>query len=276
MRGHVTPAAYAEEIGPGDAVLGAVLADGRHLARCLRCDTWIEHLPPVGTDVRYATLPPLSELTKPRRGKPLAEAIVMRLIAINKGTHALAFTLLAVAALALQTNLTRIHSFAQRLLRGVTGPLNDTGQYANKTWLGRQLEHLLNLKSGTLKVVLFIALLYAVVEWTEAIGLWFEKRWAEYLTVLATAGFLPLEIRELLHRVTALRVFALVINLALLIWLVYAKRLFGVRGGIKAMHDDTDWDAIIASPTPARGRLPRLGDSLPRPPVLEPIDLPES
>ena len=276
MRGHVTPAAYAGEVGPADAALGAVLADGRHLARCLRCDTWIEHSPPIGADVHYAKLPPLSELTKPRRGKPLAEAIVMRLIAINKGTHAFAFTLLAIAALALQTNLTRIHSFAERVLRGITGPLNDTGQYANKTWLGRQLEHLLNLKAGTLKVLLLVAVLYAVLEWTEAIGLWFEKRWAEYLTVVATAGLLPLEIRELLHRVTVFRLLAFVVNVALLIWLVYAKRLFGVRGGPHAMHEEIDWDAIVASPTPALGRRPRAGQALPRPPMLEPIDLPES
>jgi uncharacterized membrane protein (DUF2068 family) len=276
MRGHVTPAAHAGEIGPADAALGAVLADGRHLARCLRCDTWIEHAPPIGAEVHYAKLPPLSQLAKPRRGKPLAEAIVMRLIAINKGTHALAFTLLAIAALALQTNLTRIHSFAERVLRGITGPLNDTGQYANKTWLGRQLEHLLNLKAGTLKVLLLVAVLYAVLEWTEAIGLWFEKRWAEYLTVVATAGLLPLEIRELLHRVTVFRLLAFVVNVALLIWLVYAKRLFGARGGAHAMHEEIDWDAIVASPTPALGRRPRAGQALPRPPALEPIDLPDT
>ena len=43
MRGHATPAADAATIGPDDAALGASLADGRRLARCLRCDTWIEH-----------------------------------------------------------------------------------------------------------------------------------------------------------------------------------------------------------------------------------------
>ena len=62
----------------------------------------------------------------------------------------------------------------------------------------------------------------------EAVGLWRERRWAEYLTALATAGFLPLEVHELLKRVTILRVSALVVNVAILVYLVYAKRLFGV------------------------------------------------
>jgi uncharacterized membrane protein (DUF2068 family) len=254
MRGHVTPAAGARLVGPDDAALGAELADGRRLARCLRCDTWVEHVPPTGSDVEFERIPPLAQLPRPRRGKPLHEAIVMRLIALNKGTHALGFSILALAALMLETNLGAVQSFAEHLLSGITGPLSDTGQYANKGWLSRQLERVLHLNVGTIKVVLLVATLYAVVEWTEAIGLWRERRWAEYLTVIATAGFLPLEIRELLHRVTVLRVTALLVNLALLVWLVRNKRLFGLRGGLQAMHDQVDWAAILTSPTPALGR----------------------
>ena len=55
-------------------------------------------------------------------------------------------------------------------------------------------------------MLLALALAYAIVEWAEAVGLWLEKRWAEYLTVLATTGFLPLEVHELVKRVTALRI----------------------------------------------------------------------
>jgi len=115
-----------------------------------------------------------------------------------------------------------------------------------------------------------------VVEWTEAIGLWRERRWAEYLTVLATAGFLPFEVRELVDRITVLRVGALVVNLALLIWLVYAKRLFGLRGGVHAMHDQIDWAAVLAAPTPAgRWRAPGRVPGAPLPaPSLDPIDVP--
>jgi uncharacterized membrane protein (DUF2068 family) len=257
MEGHAAPAAWAAFVGPDDAALGAELHDGRRLARCLRCDSWVEHAAPTGKGVRFENIPPLGELTKPRRGKPLREAIWMRLIALNKASHALAFTLIAIGLALTKTNLFKLKSLAQRVIDFVQGPLNDTGQQHAQSWFGRQLEHILNLKADTLSVLLGLAVLYAAVEWTEAVGLWKEKRWAEYLTAIATAGFLPLEIKELLHKVTLLRVGALVVNVALLVWLIRNKRLFGLRGGHAALlaHDDIDWPAVLAAPTPARGRL---------------------
>ena len=256
MRGHVAPAADAASVGANDARLGAVLADGRRLARCLRCDAWIEHPAPDPATARWHQLPPLGQIDKPRRGKPLHEAIVMKLIAINKGTHALVFTLLAIALVLVETNLTRVHRWADHMVTALSGPLNDTGQQASRSWLARQAQHLFDLKPGTLRVLLALALVYAIIEWSEAIGLWRERRWAEYLTVLATTGFLPLEIHELVLRVTVLRVVALVVNIALIIWLLHAKRLFGLRGGVAALHAEStiNWDEVLAAPSPARRR----------------------
>ena len=258
MRGHVTPAADAARVRSEDALLGAQLADGRRLARCLRCDSWVEHPVPTGVDVRYDVVPPIAVLPHPRRGAPLHEAILMKLISLNKGLHATVFWLVSAALLLLETNLTRIRHWAQRLLDGLGGAVNDTGQQAGRGWLGRQLGHLMNVHGGTLRVLLATALLYAVVETVEAVGLWKEKRWAEYLTVLATAGFLPLEIHELSKRVTVVRVAAVVVNVALIVWLVYAKRLFGLRGGADALYaaDHTDWEAVLHAPTPARVTRP--------------------
>lgn len=260
MRGHVAPAADAVQVGPADARLGAVLADGRRLARCLRCDAWVEHGAPEPATALWVTLPQLADIPKPRRGKPLHEAIVMKLIAINKGTHALVFTLLSIALILLETNLNRVHKWANRLVSLLSGPLNDTGQQASRGWLARQAQHLFDLRPGTLRVLLGLAVVYAIVEWCEAVGLWLERRWAEYLTVLATTGFLPLEIHELLARVTMLRLLALAVNIALVIWLLQTKRLFGLRGGAAALRAEStiDWDSVLAAPTPAR----RRGDQL--------------
>ena len=254
MRGHVTPAADAFTIGPNDAALGAQLADGRRLARCLRCDTWVQHPAPPAATAKWDVLPPIDQLAKPRRGKPLHEAILMRLIAINKGTHAAFFTVLAMMLLLLESNFTRLHNWAQSVVDGLNSQIGDTGQGASQTWLSRQMRHLLDLQPGTVHVLLALALVYAVIEWTEAIGLWKERRWAEYLTVIATAGFLPLEIHELLDRVTVLRAVALIVNVALIIWLVTAKHLFGVRGGPQTLHEHVDWNDVLAAPTPATGR----------------------
>ena len=57
------------------------------------------------------------------------------------------------------------------------------------------------------------------------------KRWAEYLTFLATTILLPLEIYEIIHRQSALKIIGFLINVAVVVYLLYAKRLFGLRGG---------------------------------------------
>lgn len=61
---------------------------------------------------------------------------------------------------------------------------------------------------------------YAAIGLLEGIGLFFEKVWAEYLTAVITASFLPFEIIEIMHRVTWFRVGLLVVNLAVLAYLV--------------------------------------------------------
>ncbi len=62
---------------------------------------------------------------------------------------------------------------------------------------------------------------YAAIGLLEGIGLLYEKVWAEYLTALITASFLPFEIIEIMHRVTWFRVGLLVVNLAVLAYLVF-------------------------------------------------------
>ena len=89
---------------------------------------------------------------------------------------------------------------------------------------------------------------YAVLEGAEAVGLWWQKRWAEYLTFIATCVFLPYEIWELTKSISPLKIIALVINLAIAVYLLLAKRLFGLRGGAaaeeRARERDTGWSAL--------------------------------
>src|SRR5689334_1206699 len=48
----------------------------------------------------------------------------------------------------------------------------------------------------------------------EGVGLWRRRRWAEYLTVVATASFVAFEVYELVQYVTTVRVLALLVNVA--------------------------------------------------------------
>jgi uncharacterized membrane protein (DUF2068 family) len=83
---------------------------------------------------------------------------------------------------------------------------------------------------------------YALLEGAEAVGLWWQKRWAEYLTFIATAVLLPLEIYELTHTVTPFKVIAFIINVAIVVYLLFAKRLFGLRGGGAADEAERERD----------------------------------
>jgi uncharacterized membrane protein (DUF2068 family) len=87
------------------------------------------------------------------------------------------------------------------------------------------LQHLLaraaGLSPGRLELVALGAFLYAGLFTTEGVGLWLGRRWAEYLTVVATASFLPIEIFELVQRLTPPRVTALILNLLVVAYLIY-------------------------------------------------------
>ena len=75
------------------------------------------------------------------------------------------------------------------------------------------------------------AILYGGLEGLEGAGLLFRRRWAEYLVLVATAAFLPLEIDELTRKPTALKVLALLVNLLIIGYLIWRKRLFLERPG---------------------------------------------
>ena len=73
------------------------------------------------------------------------------------------------------------------------------------------------------------AILYGLLEVTEAVGLMMRRRWAEYLVLLATVAFLPLEIDEVLRKPSALKALTLLINIAIAVYLVWRKQLFVSR-----------------------------------------------
>lgn len=67
---------------------------------------------------------------------------------------------------------------------------------------------------------------YGALEGTEGVGLALRRRWAEYLTVLATGFFIPYEIYEVLRHATLFKLGALIVNIAIVVYLAWRKRLF--------------------------------------------------
>ena len=68
--------------------------------------------------------------------------------------------------------------------------------------------------------------IYAAIFFTEGIGLALHKRWAEYFTIITTSSFLPLEIYELIKHFGLGKVFALLINIAVVVYLVFELRRY--------------------------------------------------
>jgi len=84
--------------------------------------------------------------------------------------------------------------------------------------------HLSNVQDSKLLLVGIAAFLYAGLFAVEGGGLWKGKRWAEYLTIIATSSFVPFEIYELIRHPTWQRGATLGINLAVVGYLVWKVR----------------------------------------------------
>ena len=74
-----------------------------------------------------------------------------------------------------------------------------------------------------LLMVAALALLYSTLRFVEAYGLWWKRPWAEWIAFASGTIYLPFEINELFHRVTIFRIGLLVVNLAIVIYMLYLR-----------------------------------------------------
>ncbi|MDQ1661892.1 MAG: hypothetical protein QOJ68_1872 [Blastococcus sp.] len=248
-RGHVT---YA----PTEADLAARLRAQTALGeawRCLRCGTWVLGKPKASGPADQAPVPP--------RGKALRQLTILRVLAVER-------VIRGIVLIAAGYGVYRFES-AQRALQGSFGrlvpalrPLADQ--------FGVDLDHsailsgatkALHARAGTLNLVAIGLVVYGLLELVEGVGLWLAKRWGEYLTVIATAAFLPYEVSELIKSVTVTKAGAFLINVLAVVYLLLAKRLFGLRGGRKAYEAELRGESLLE--VEAAGQDRTLGDGDP-------------
>jgi uncharacterized membrane protein (DUF2068 family) len=212
--------------------------------RCLRCDSWLP-LPPPPNPTRELP-PPRDEIELPLRGKALRDKVVLRIIAIDRAIHFVVLAFVAVAVFLVAANQLRLKHYVFHLVNAVQGTSGNPTGHAHG--ILHTLLRALELRSSTLYWVGAAAIAYAVLEGAEAVGLWLMQRWAEYLTFVATTIFVPYEIYELTTKISWFKILALVINLVIVVYLLFAKRLFGLRGGGEAEEreraKDVGWEAL--------------------------------
>jgi uncharacterized membrane protein (DUF2068 family) len=93
---------------------------------------------------------------------------------------------------------------------------------------GRYVEHFLSMVSSApperFKELGVGSFVYAALFLTEGTGLWLGKRWAEWFTVIITSSLVPLEVYEILRHPSAMKVVVLVLNVAIVVYLVVRIR----------------------------------------------------
>jgi uncharacterized membrane protein (DUF2068 family) len=247
--GHALAGTDARELREEDAIFARPAGDGYRWYRCLRCDSWLILPAPEQPSRPYP--PAREEIELPLRGRPLRDKYVLRLIAIDRALHVLILGVLAIGIFVFLSHRAQLRGEFYRILVAIHGSLGGPTSDSHSTILG-DLRKLFALKASSLFTLGLIAAAYALLEGVEAVGLWRRRRWAEYLTFIATTLLLAPEIYELSSKFSVLKILALLVNLLVVVYLLFAKRLFGLRGGGRAeaaeAEHDSGWQALESVP----------------------------
>jgi uncharacterized membrane protein (DUF2068 family) len=90
--------------------------------------------------------------------------------------------------------------------------------------IGRAVQRILALDERHLRALSAGMVVYAGIFMVEGVGLIAKQRWAEWLTVLVTTSFVPLEIYEITRHPGPIRIATLAVNLAIVAYLVARLR----------------------------------------------------
>jgi uncharacterized membrane protein (DUF2068 family) len=205
--------------------------------RCLRCGMFV-----IGEPLAAG---PAADAPRVRRAEQVRSALILRIFAVERFFRALIFAALAIAVWRFSVSRLSFEQAYDQALPPLKALLRDFGFSVEHSKLLGLLHKAFTLDPSTLGYIALGLGAYAVIEVIEGIGLWLVKRWGEYFAMIVTSLGLPYEIYDLTNKVTVLRVVAFVINLALVLYLVLAKRLFGVRGGKKAYEAKLRSESIL-------------------------------
>jgi uncharacterized membrane protein (DUF2068 family) len=248
IRGHALLGADVAQVTDADRLVVRE-ESGLRWHRCVRCDSWLPLEPP--QDPTRRRMPAREEIELPLRGKALRDKIVLRVIAVDRAFHFLILGVLAVAVFLIASHEQQLREGFYRVLADIQGGVGGGPLQSDHRGLVGKLDELFSLNKGTLQLVGAGVAALAVIEGIEAVGLWYQRRWAEYLTFIVTTLLIPLEIYELTATVSWFKVLALIVNLAIVVYLLVAKRLFGIRGGyaveLAERSHSTGWEALERS-----------------------------
>ncbi len=98
-----------------------------------------------------------------------------------------------------------------------------TGALAGHHAVRGVLARLASMDDRLMRELAIAALIYAAVFAVEGVGLILRKRWAEWLTVVVTASFIPIEVYELMRRPGVGKIVAIAVNVAIVAYLAWRR-----------------------------------------------------
>jgi uncharacterized membrane protein (DUF2068 family) len=232
--GHVTYAPDEPEVA---AQLSATTAVAGPAWCCLRCASFVPGPAELSGPARDAP--------RVRRGLEIRSLLILRFFAVERFLRAILFFGLAVLLWRFKHSQHSIEAAWDRERPILRTLFRQLGFNIDHSKLVGLIQHALTLSTGALTLLAIGLAAYAAIEVVECVGLWMAKRWGEYFAMVATSFGLPLEIYDLSHKVTVTALIFLAVNLALVIYLVATKRLFGVRGGKHAYEARLRSDSIM-------------------------------
>jgi uncharacterized membrane protein (DUF2068 family) len=254
-KGHLT---YA----PDEPVLrGRLMAQtvGGTAWRCLRCGAFVIG-GPRGTG-------PASAAPLVRRGGELRGDLILKVFAVERFLRFLIIGAAAYGVWRFKYDRAGIQRAFDHDLPAIRNLYQDLGFDFSHSKLLPFIQHSFTYTPRWLTLVAIGLAVYALIELAEGTGLWLARRWGEYLAMVATSVFLPLEIWELAAgHITWLKVVAFVVNLALVIYLVWSRRLFGVRGGKAAYEAKLRSESLIEVEQAALVQVPAPSPASSNPP----------
>ena len=90
------------------------------------------------------------------------------------------------------------------------------------------------LQPHSVLVAALVSLGYAGMLLLEGVGLWLERSWAAYLTVISTSLLLPFELYEVIDRVSMIRVGVLLLNLVIVLYLLIQLKKHTLHSRVSA------------------------------------------
>ena len=144
-----------------------------------------------------------------KRKRPIG----LKIIVTYKAALFLLLSLTSVVLLLALKNNSRLIAFSESyLLEGKLAFI--------EAFVEAAIGKLFSQNPNTIRYSGIVAGVYALVTAVEAIGLWYQKVWAEALVLILVGASIPLEIYELIKSITLLKSVVFVVNIAIFVYIL--------------------------------------------------------